>query len=83
LQDQLNLQARHFSEQMVGSIQRVVVEAQSKKSKAELAGRTENNRVVNFPGPASLIGRMTEVQITAALANSLRGRLAEPGTAAA
>ncbi|MGY6555918.1 MAG: tRNA (N6-isopentenyl adenosine(37)-C2)-methylthiotransferase MiaB [Wenzhouxiangella sp.] len=83
LQDQLNLQAARFSEQMVGSIQRVVVEGASKKDAAELAGRTENNRVVNFPGPAALVGRMVDVHITGALANSLRGRLAEAGTAAA
>ncbi len=76
LQDQLNQQARAFSEAMVGSVQRVVVEGTSKKDSAELAGRTENNRVVNFPGPAHLVGRMLDVQITAALSNSLRGRLA-------
>ena len=83
LQDQLNQQARAFSEAMVGSLQRVVVEGSSKKDQAELAGRTENNRVVNFPGPASLVGRMVDVRITAALANSLRGRLEQVDTAAA
>ena len=83
LQDQLNLQARHYSELMVGSVQRVVVEGSSKKDVDELAGRTENNRVVNFPGPAELIGRMIEVRVTAALANSLRGRLEQSRTAAA
>ena len=75
LQDQLNEQARGFSERMVGTRQRVVVEGLSKKDAAELAGRTENNRVVNFPGPEHLVGRMIDVRITAALANSLRGRL--------
>ncbi len=83
LQDQLNLQARGFSEQMVDSVQRVVVEGASKKDAAELAGRTENNRVVNFPGPAELVGRMVEVRITGALANSLRGRLVPARTVAA
>ncbi len=83
LQAQINSQARTISEAMVGSIQRVVVEGPSKKNPAELAGRTENNRVVNFPGPASLAGRMTEVVITAALANSLRGRLHDARDAAA
>ncbi len=75
LQDQLNLQARSFAESMVGSIQRVVVEGHSRKDNTELAGRTENNRVVNFPGPEELVGRMVDVRITAALANSLRGRV--------
>ncbi len=84
LQEQLNRQARAFAERMVGTSQRVVVEGRSRKDAAELAGRTENNRVVNFPGPAELVGRMVDVRITAALANSLRGRLeSEPGTAAA
>ncbi len=83
LQDQLNQQAKAYAEAMVGTTQRVVVEGASKKDSGELAGRTENNRVVNFPGPPELIGRMTEVTITAALANSLRGRVATSDTAAA
>jgi len=76
LQDQLNAQAAAISEAMVGSRQRVVVEGLSRKNDQELAGRTENNRVVNFPGPSSLLGHMVDVDITAALANSLRGRVA-------
>ncbi|TVS09968.1 MAG: tRNA (N6-isopentenyl adenosine(37)-C2)-methylthiotransferase MiaB [Wenzhouxiangella sp.] len=83
LQDQLNTQARAYSERMVDSVQRVVVEGQSKKDGAELAGRTENNRVVNFPGPADLVGRMVDVRITGAMANSLRGRIEQAGTEAA
>ena len=42
----------------------------------QLAGRTENNRWVNFDGPATLIGRYVDVTITEAMPNSLRGRLA-------
>ena len=61
---------------MVGDVERVLVERPSKKSTTELAGRTENMRWVNFPGPAELIGRFADVEITAALPNSLRGRLA-------
>jgi len=76
LQAQLNEQARAISESMVGSTQRVLVERPSKKDRQELAGRTENNRWVNFPGPASLIGRFVEVAIVKALPQSLRGRLA-------
>ncbi len=83
LQDQLNMQARVISDAMVGTTQRVVVEGPSKKDPNELAGRTENNRVVNFQGPAELIGRMTDVTITAAMANSLRGRLESTRTEAA
>jgi tRNA-2-methylthio-N6-dimethylallyladenosine synthase len=76
LQAQLNEQARAINESMVGSVQRVLVERPSKKDKQELAGRTENNRWVNFPGPASLIGRFVDVAIVKALPQSLRGRLA-------
>jgi tRNA-2-methylthio-N6-dimethylallyladenosine synthase len=77
LQAQLNEQARAISETMVGSTQRVLVERPSKKDRHELAGRTENNRWVNFPGPASLIGRFVDVTIVKALPQSLRGRLAD------
>ncbi len=66
-----------FSDQynaaMVGSTQRVLVTGQSRKDARELAGRTAHNRVVNFAAPPSLIGDFTEVRITAALPNSLRG----------
>ncbi len=55
----------------------------AKKDARELAGRTENNRWVNFAGPASLIGRFVDVTITEALAHSLRGRLADAARARA
>jgi tRNA-2-methylthio-N6-dimethylallyladenosine synthase len=58
---------------MVGTVQRVLVEGHAKKDAAELAGRTANNRVVNFPGGARLVGRYVDVRITAALPHSLRG----------
>ncbi len=75
LQAQLNTQARAISEAMVGRTERVLVEGPSRKDPNELAGRTENNRVVNFLGPKSLIGQFADLEITAALANSLRGRI--------
>jgi len=58
---------------MVGTRQRVLVEGISKKDPAQLSGRTPNNRVVNFPGDARLIGQFVDVDITAALPHSLRG----------
>ncbi len=75
LQAQLNTQARAISTRMVGSLQRVLVERHSRRNAAQLAGRTENNRWVNFDGPEDLINRFTEVRITEAMPNSLRGRL--------
>ncbi len=77
LQQRLNGQARAISERMVGSTQRILVERPSKRDALELAGRTDNNRWVNFDGPASLMNRFTDVVITEARPNSLRGRLLE------
>jgi len=60
---------------MVGSVQRVLVEGHSKRDSLQLAGRTENNRVVNFEGHPRLIGQFADVVITEALRNSLRARI--------
>jgi len=75
LQAQLEAQARALSEAMIGTTQRVLVEGPSKK-RDELAGRTGNNRVVNFPGPRTLLHTYVDVRITAAMPHSLRGELA-------
>ncbi len=76
LQQRLNTQARAISEGMVGSTQRVLVERPAKRDPRQLAGRTDNNRWVNFDGPADrLIDRFVDVVITEAMPNSLRGRL--------
>ncbi|MBK8509596.1 MAG: tRNA (N6-isopentenyl adenosine(37)-C2)-methylthiotransferase MiaB [Candidatus Competibacteraceae bacterium] len=75
LQARIESNARAISQRMVGTAQRVLVDKPSRKNSQQLAGRTENNRVVNFDGPASLIGHFAEVAITEALPNSLRGRL--------
>jgi tRNA-2-methylthio-N6-dimethylallyladenosine synthase len=83
LQALVDAQALAISRAMVGSVQRVLVERPSKKDPRRLAGRTGNNRWVNFDGPHSLIGRFVDVAVTEALTNSLRGRLAEPGRSVA
>jgi len=59
----------------VGTIQTILVSELSKKSDQQVAGRTENNRVVNVPGNEDLIGHLVDVEITEALPNSLRGQL--------
>ena len=75
VQQRLNAQARAISERMVGSRQRVLVERPAKRNRNELAGRTDNNRWVNFDGPAdTLLNRFADVVITEARPNSLRGR---------
>jgi tRNA-2-methylthio-N6-dimethylallyladenosine synthase len=75
LQARLEAGAHEISRRMVGTTQRVLVDRPARKDGRQLAGRTENNRVVNFDGPARLIGHFAEVAITEALPNSLRGRL--------
>ncbi|HUF22241.1 MAG TPA: tRNA (N6-isopentenyl adenosine(37)-C2)-methylthiotransferase MiaB, partial [Burkholderiales bacterium] len=75
LQVRIEQQAQAISRAMVGTVQRVLVEGPSRKDAAELAGRTENNRVVNFPGDPRLVGRMIEVRVTDALPHSLRGEV--------
>ena len=77
LQNRLLLQASRYSQSMIGSTQRILVTGLSKRDSQQLAGRTECNRVVNFDGPADLIGQFVIVQINDALPNSLRGRLTE------
>jgi tRNA-2-methylthio-N6-dimethylallyladenosine synthase len=74
LQARLNQQSFEISHKMVGTVQRVLVAKHSKKDARQLAGRTENMRWVNFDGPESLLNTFTEVLITEALPNSLRGR---------
>jgi tRNA-2-methylthio-N6-dimethylallyladenosine synthase len=74
LQKRVQELAEEYSRAMVGSRQRVLVEGVSRKGANEVAARTENNRVVNFAGPARLIGHYVEVEITEALPHSLRGR---------
>jgi len=75
LQQRIEAQAAAISRAMVGSVQHVLVEGRARKDANELAGRTANNRVVNFPGSERLVGHAVDVTITAALPHSLRGEV--------
>lgn len=76
LQARLAGQAMRISESMVGQVQRILVTGLSRKDPGQLQGRTENNRVVNFASSNhALIGGFADVEIGAALPNSLRGQL--------
>ena len=77
LQQRIEEQAGARSAAMVGGTQRLLVEGPARKhaDAGELAGRSDNNRVVNFAGPARLIGEFIEVRINAAMAHSLRGEI--------
>ncbi|WP_200254861.1 TRAM domain-containing protein, partial [Thiococcus pfennigii] len=77
LERQINTQAQAISRRMVGTRQRILVEGPARKDPRQLAGRTENNRVVNFSGPDHLVGQFVDLTITEALPNSLRGALSD------
>lgn len=66
---------QQVSAAMSGSVQRVVVENISRKNELELAGRTENNRVVNFVGSPGMLGRYVDVRILSGTMHTLRGEL--------
>ncbi|MEO6566954.1 MAG: tRNA (N6-isopentenyl adenosine(37)-C2)-methylthiotransferase MiaB [Casimicrobiaceae bacterium] len=73
LQVLLDAQFRARSTAMIGRRERVLVTGRAARDAAELAARTNNNRVVNFAGDAAHIGHFLDVTITRALAHSLRG----------
>jgi len=75
LQAAIDASAKGISERMVGGVERVLVEGASRKNPRELAGRTSNNRTVNFSGPRRLVGQLVDMRITAALAHTLRGEV--------
>ncbi len=75
LQKRIEEQAFAISQAMVGTVQRVLVEGHAKKDAAELAGRTDNNRVVNFAGNPRLIGHFVDLRIVHAFPHSLRGEI--------
>ncbi len=81
LQEALAAHARRIAGAMVGTTERVLVEGRARKDPNELAGRTSNNRVVNFPGHRRLVGRFVELVIDEARAHSLRGSLASAAAA--
>ena len=75
LQKRIEELAFGVSQSMVGTVQKVLVEGRAKKDEHELAGRTANNRIVNFKGSARQIGQFVDVTITSALPHSLRGEV--------
>jgi tRNA-2-methylthio-N6-dimethylallyladenosine synthase len=76
-QNRIHENAARFAENMVNTVQTVLVEGKSKKNPLHMQGRTENNRVVNFAAHPRLAGQFVDVMITEALPNSLRGRIVD------
>jgi tRNA-2-methylthio-N6-dimethylallyladenosine synthase len=76
LQAQILQQAAAISEKMIGTTQRILVNGPARHGVSLMAGRTENNRVVNFRcDDMSLTGQFVDVKITEAFPNSLAGEL--------
>ncbi len=75
VQRTIDASMKRISESRVGTVQRILVEGPSRKDATELAGRTECNRMVNFKGPARLVGQMIDVRITSTGTYSLRGEV--------
>ncbi|WP_348944003.1 tRNA (N6-isopentenyl adenosine(37)-C2)-methylthiotransferase MiaB [Chitinibacter sp. FCG-7] len=75
LQARIEEFASEINQEMLGTVQRVIVEKISKKDSNELAGRTDNNRIVNFPGNPRLINQMVNVRITKVFPHTLGGEL--------
>jgi len=78
LQERIMEQEEGVAQSMLGTVQRVLVEGVSKKDAQELAGRTDNNRVVNFSGKHEMIGSFAMVKITRVVRHTLRGELVIP-----
>ncbi len=78
VQQRLMAQALAISNTMLNTTQTVLVDSVSKRNHHELAGRTENNRVVNFIGDKELIGQIIPVKITEVKTNTLRGEISSP-----
>jgi tRNA-2-methylthio-N6-dimethylallyladenosine synthase len=79
LQEKLTSQEDAVGQSMLGTIQRVLVEGLSKKDAQELAGRTDNNRVINFRGLPEMIDRFVDVKVTEVVRHTLRGELVKIG----
>ena len=75
LQAAIHTNAQQINQNMIGTVQRVLVEGPSKRDANELMGRTDNNRIVNFEGQPRLIGHFVNITITQAFTNSLRGEI--------
>ena len=73
LQERVALQAQQLAQSLPGSVQRVLVESVSRKDDQELAGRLDNNRIVNFAGTPDMVGRFVDVKITSVWSYTLRG----------
>ncbi len=75
LQDLNNKHAFEISQSMLGTNQRVLVTGKAKKGRGQLSARTDNNRIITFDGPESLIGQMIDLKVTDVYPHTLGGTL--------
>lgn len=75
LQGRINGLAQGYAQALVGTRQAVLMTGPSRRDPQQLTGKTACNRSVNMAGPMDWVGQMLDVEITAALPNSLRGRV--------
>ncbi|MBW8846108.1 MAG: tRNA (N6-isopentenyl adenosine(37)-C2)-methylthiotransferase MiaB, partial [Burkholderiales bacterium] len=75
LQAAIEAHALTISQGMVGKVEKILVTGTARKDATELMGRTECNRIVNFPGSPRLMNQLVDVRITTAFAHSLRGEV--------
>ena len=75
LQAEIDAKAAEISRSMLGSVERVLVVGPAKRGEGMLSARTDNNRIVNFPGDESLVNRMVRVKITDVYPHTLGGEL--------
>jgi len=61
--------------QLIGRVEEILLEGESKLSQDRMMGRTRTNKVVNFNAPKSLLGKTLYVRISGASSNSLTGEL--------
>ena len=75
LQELIREQSKTYSQKMLGTTQKVLVEGFSVKTSKELYGRSDNNKIVNFPSAKNMIGKFTNVMITEIRTNTLYGEI--------
>jgi len=59
----------------IGSVQRVLVEGQSTRSKGQLSGKTSSNITVNFEGTPEFVGKTVDIEITSNKSHTLVGKI--------
>ena len=78
IQREITLQKNQESE---CGVEEVLVEGRSKQGDQDVTGRTRSNKIVNFEGDLSLVGKLASVRITKAYPHSLRGEMLGSGFA--